>query len=818
MTGADGMLSGLRVIDLATERAEMAGRVFADLGAEVIKVEPAGGCRARFMPPFAGDGSEPASLYWASVGLGKRSVVLDIDAPRDVATLRRLIATADVLIESFDPGYLSARGLGYDQLKAEHRSLVYVSVTPYGQSGPRANEPAGELVIEAAAGRVTCQGDGDREPVPLGYPQTAFHAGVQAAADAVLALHERSNSGRGQHLDVSAQAVMVWTLLHATGYPALEPGTDAPGAGANRPIPAAGPLRSTVARALFEAADGWCTATLGLGELGAQTFQYLMDWAASESALDPEFHSPEWAGYRTGLVNGTLDFVHLEAACDQMWAFLKSKTKRELMDRAVRDQLFIAPVYSVADLLDDPQLAANNFWVDVEGRTHPGPFARLDRLPMRPARPAPAPGADQALLDDLVPRPPRVETRLPAQPRRPALEGIKVADFSWLGVGPITAKALADHGATVVRVESELRPEMLRALGPFAKGTPGLNRSQFYGNFNTSKLGMALNLARPEGRELALRLVDWADVVVESFRPGAMARLGLDYPALAKTRPGLIMYSTCIRGQEGPERTFPGTGAQGAALCGMASITGWPDRPPAAVHGAYTDVIVPRYGTALIVSALLERQRSGLGQHIDMAQVEPGIRFLEPLVLDYTVNGRVAGQSGQSSFYSCPRGVYRVRGGERFVALEVETAAQWRALRSLAPLDAFAGPAFDQLDHRAAHGADIDAALREWCRDHDGESLAARLAAAGVPAAVALYPSQLFADAQLRHRGFFVSLEHDEMGLVPYDGLATIFSETPGRLRKAAPCLGADTHTVLSGLLGLPEDEITRYAEMDILR
>ena len=171
-----GPLAGIRVVDLASERAELAGRLLADLGAEVIKVEPPGGVRARRLPPFDGK----RSLYWAAVGLGKRSVVFDLEAPEQRERLLALLAGADVLIESFDPGELEGLGLGYAALSARHPRLVYLSVTPYGQAGPLAGAPASELTIEAAGGLLGLQGDGDRPPIPLGLPQAAFHAGAQA--------------------------------------------------------------------------------------------------------------------------------------------------------------------------------------------------------------------------------------------------------------------------------------------------------------------------------------------------------------------------------------------------------------------------------------------------------------------------------------------------------------------------------------------------------------------------------------------------------------------------------------------------------------
>ena len=228
-------LSGIRVLDLTTARGEIAGRILADLGAEVLKIEPPEGCAARRMPPFEDgrEGDPDGSLYWAVYGRGKHSVTLDLASAEGRTQLRTLAAGADILLESFEPGHLAGLGLGYEDLSALNPALVYASITPYGQSGPDAHSPATELTIEAAGGLLSLTGDGDRAPVPVGYPQAGLHGGAQAAADAVVALCERDRSGLGQYLDVSMQACMVWTTMDANGFPP-NTGGDKPGFGDDR--------------------------------------------------------------------------------------------------------------------------------------------------------------------------------------------------------------------------------------------------------------------------------------------------------------------------------------------------------------------------------------------------------------------------------------------------------------------------------------------------------------------------------------------------------------------------------------------------------
>ncbi|MCX7065102.1 MAG: CoA transferase, partial [Proteobacteria bacterium] len=240
-------------------------------------------------------------------------------------------------------------------------------------------------------------------------------------------------------------------------------------------------------------------------------------------------------------------------------------------------------------------------------------------------------------------------------------------------------------GADVIHIESAVRTDVLRSLPPFKNNEPGIDRSQFFANFNTSKRGIRLELNEPNDLALARKIADWADVVVESFTPGTMGRYGLDYPVLAANRRDLIMLSTCMRGQTGPEAHYTGFGNQGAALAGLVAITGWPDRAPAGPWGAYTDFIAPRYGVAALTAALLHRDTSGDGQYIDMSQIEAGMQFLAPLLLDHSINGRVARASGNASVVACPHGTYRTGGIERYIAIGVATPEHWTALVRLVP-------------------------------------------------------------------------------------------------------------------------------------
>jgi crotonobetainyl-CoA:carnitine CoA-transferase CaiB-like acyl-CoA transferase len=727
-----GALAGVRVVDLSTDRAEMAGRVLADLGAHVVKVELAEGTPSRTRGPFAPDGR---SHYWSVYGRGKQSTVIDDwTDPR----LTTLIDAADILIESDDPGVMASLGLGYDALSQRNPGLVYVSVTPFGQHGPRAYEPATELTIEAAGGLTMLTGDGDRPPLPVGFPQAWLHAGVQAAADALIALHERDRSGRGQHVDVSAQACVVWTLMNAAAYPTMV-GKNPPGQCENRAAPkqiAPGVPGTT----LLPTSDGYVFIGIHIPLIGERLFERLVRWAEDEDAMPADLAAMDWTSWlRT--IAGDGGIAAFNAALTAVRAFVATKTKREIYLWGIENGGLVAPVNELADLLDDEHLEARSFWRNVDGYRSAGPFAVLSATPLAVDRPASSIGAHT--MPNWTPRSNPSPT--PERSGRPgAFHGLKVADFSWAGVGPIMGRALADHGATVVRVESATRLDALRTLPPFKDAKRGVNRSQFGAMYNTSKLGLALDLSSDDGRGVARRLADWADVVLESFTAGTVDRMGIGYQTLQATRGDLVMISTSMRGQTGPERRFAGFGNHGAALSGFVAITSWGDRPPAGPWGAYTDFISPRFGLAAIVAALRHRSVTGVGQHIDLSQTECGIQFLEPLVLAHQDH------PGLPLTLPLRAGVQSTGepGAERYVAVEGDARAE------------------------------------------------------------CLTPAGVLADAQLAHRGFWVTVDHDEIGPAPVEGMASIFSGSTAGPRWAGPVIGEHTYEVLHELLGYSDDEI----------
>ncbi len=806
-----GALSGIRVLDLCTPLAEATGRVLADLGAEVIKIEAPGGCAARFTAPFekGREGELDGSLFWRTYGLGKKSVVLDIDEPSDRERLLELVKGADIFIESSTPGEMKARGLDFEVLCAVNPSLLCASISPYGQTGPNARQPANDLILSAAGGLMNLQGDKDRPPVPVGYPDASHHGAVQAAADLVSALYSRHRDGRGQHLDVSCQAAVIWTLLFATGYPVLT-GDDQPASGAKRTEKQELVPGVTVPdRARCK--DGFVVMTLVLGEVGAKSFGSMMRWADECGAIEEDLAKHDWTGMFDLLMGGKITPPDIQRAYDQFIAFLATRTKAEVQQRALEGKWLIGPAWTTADLLGDTQLAARDFFRDVDGDTHPGPFVRLSETPIRFAG-APKLGCDQSLVTEAA-RTPSVPAQVSAAPRAKIFEGLKVADFAWVAALPLVSKDLANMGATVVKVESESHVDPLRMLPPWKDMAPNVDTGYTPANYNQSKLGLGLDLSQEAAREVALKLVDWADVVTESFTAGSAKRLGLDYETLRKRKPDLIMISSCMRGQTGPEAAYTGFGLQGAGLAGIVGLTGWPDRIPSGPWGAYTDFIAPRYALAAIAAALHHRDRTGEGQYIDQSQIESAIQFISPAVLDYTVNGRIAGLAGHDSERACPHAVFATEGLERYIAIAAETTAQWHALRGQVPgLSDFSSSELDAVSARIARKSELEAPLKAWCAEQEPFALAERLRQSGVPAYVVMRCTDLVEDPQLVARDHFIELDHSQLGRQRFDGPVTKFSGTPVVPRRAGPTMGENTFEVLTDVLGLSDDEVAQLA------
>jgi crotonobetainyl-CoA:carnitine CoA-transferase CaiB-like acyl-CoA transferase len=399
----------------------------------------------------------------------------------------------------------------------------------------------------------------------------------------------------------------------------------------------------------------------------------------------------------------------------------------------------------------------------------------------------------------------------------PALAGLRVIDFTWVGVGPLLTKFLADFGAEVIRIESPSHPDSLRYAPPFVAGQPGVERSGQFLNLNTSKYHVALNLNHPQGRVLACRLIAKADVVTENFTSRVMPRWRLGYEDLRRVKPDLVMLSLSMEGRTGPHREALGFGTVLQAAAGFAALTGWPDRPPSIPGVAYTDWTTPYFGLVALLAALDYRRRTGEGQYIDVSNLEVGVNCLETAVLDYTVNGRVQLRAGNEWMVgdlpaAAPHGAFRCQGVDRWCVISVGNDQEWRRFCDvLGHLPWTQEPRFSTQLGRVKHRHALDALIETWTCQYSAEAIMARLQAVGIAAGVVQNAADLACDPQLLHRGQSVYLDHPEVGEQRYDTPAFHLTASPAHLRPV-PMLGQHNAYVFKGLLGLSDEE---YAALD---
>ncbi len=783
------LLSSCRVLDLTDESGWVAGRVLADLGAVVVKVDP---------PDV-----DRSTTRWSAYNATKQQLQLDMTTPEGREYLDSLLTRTDILLETARPGDTSyGDALDPDRIATLCPGLVHVSLTPFGRAGPKSRWLASDLELMAAGGAMWLAGEPDREPMRVSEPQSPGWAGAAGALGALVALFERGVSGVGQHVDVSAQAAVIPALAHAPTFFDLlgEIPTRAGAFVTGRSVAGAR------FRAFWQCADGFINFILYGGPAGRRTNLRLVEWMMDRGHDPGPLASVDWEDFTpTDLTQDAVDVLEAPIA-----KFFIGITKREFLEEAARREILGYPVSTMADIAADPQLEAREYWHELPtgehgaAERHCGAFVRVDgeRLRVGPGRRL---SRSEAL--ELLSAP---GTGVPAssiEPASSALGGVNVVVFGGYAAGPHIGKMLANFGATVVHVESRSRPDGFRLeYPPFKDRRPGINRGGCFAYFNDSKLGVTLDLKNPAGKDLARRLLAWTDIVVENMRPGVMDRLGLGYEAGRALNPGLIMISTCNMGRTGPRAHTPGFGSQLSALAGFCGLTGEPGGPPMLLYGPYIDFIASTLGAAAVLGALERRRVTGGGAWVDMAQYEAGLLFMAGALLDHERHGVVASRRGNRSDRAFPHGAFRCDDGA-WVALSCWSDGQLARLAETIGEPGLTGHRDPAAVGKRAGREAIDDAIAKWASDRDADDVASTLQQAGVPASVVATVTDLFADRQLAHRGTWRRMPHPEIGPItcyfpPFD-----LSRTPGEVTRAAPLLGEHNDDVFRDVLGLSDDE-----------
>jgi len=398
------------------------------------------------------------------------------------------------------------------------------------------------------------------------------------------------------------------------------------------------------------------------------------------------------------------------------------------------------------------------------------------------------------------------------------LEGVRVADFTWVWTGPTTTKVLADFGATVFKIESEARWDVWRIQPPWKDDKQGVNRGAIFNCINTSKNSVTLDLSHPKAKEVAKKFVAWADVVTDNFAGGAMERMGLGYEVLKEIKPDIIMMSSALMGQTGPWHDSPGYGDQLSAISGLHEIAGWPDRRPGEI-GFYTDFIAPRFNALTILAALDYRRRTGKGQYLDVAQHQAGVQYVTPSLLDYGVNGRVATRQGNYDEHAAPHGSYPCKGEDRWCVIAVSTDEEWVRFCSVVGNPEWTkDPKFTTLEDRQKNSEELDQHVASWTTERTDEEVMTTLQEAGVPAGrINDSRDHMDNNPQMQFREFYQPREHPEVGTYRPPRQPCVLSKSPCEIKRA-PLMGEHTETALKEIIGLSDEEIEELVIEDVLR
>ncbi len=804
------MLSPYRVLDFTDARAHLAGKILGDLGADVVKVEPPGGDPLRHLGPFLhGDPGPERSLRWLAGNTSKRGVVVDLADPAGRARTLALADEADVLLESFAPGAMDELGLGYEALAARNPRLVYCAITPFGRTGPRALAAAHDLGVVAMGGNASMTGEPDGPPTRCSMPTSSHHASPTAALAICMALYARARTGRGQLVDVSMQECQLGTLLSGAGQYALT------GRAGKR---TGGHLGRT--REIWPARDGQISFGLRGGPARIPNLIATVEYM-DESGMAPEWlRDYDWTRYSPITVSDE-ELARIEEA---FAAFFATKTMGELYREALERRILLAPCNDAREILAQEQLRSRDLFAEIDYPElgtrieHPDFFAKLSdgavgsRVGIRSRAPRLGEHDDTPWArprEALVRAGDAVHSDV--DPGGGCFDGLRVLELGAGAAGPVATGYLAEQGAHVIRIESAARPDFLRMLHLTTenRNEPDiLEKAPMFVLLNPDKDSLTLNMKEPRAVEIVKRLATWADVVSENFAPGVMARFGLDAATLRAGNPRLIVVSGCLFGQTGPQRAYPGFGGQGSAIAGFNHLTGRPDGPAHGPYATITDSLAPRYVATAIAAALLERDRSGRGQVIDVSQIETGVYSLSEVIVRFSANGEVEGRRGNRNEWAAPHGVYPCRGEDRWIAIEVLDDEAWQRL-----VEAMGRPGWVDDSHAGTAGrlADverIDRELAAWTADFEARELMETLQAAGVEACAVQDFADLQDDPQLAHRGHFVELEHPHLGKLRFERSGFRLSESPGRIERPGPTLGQHNREILGGILGLRDDEI----------
>ena len=777
-------LGALRVLDFTFGIAgAYCTKLLADAGADVIKIEPPEGDPWR---NWSAGGATPdpdrGGALFRFLHHGTRSV---LGRPGD-AHVEELINGADIVVEGFAAEVFDAL-----DIPTRWPGLVWMAVTPYGRTGPLAESPSTEFIIQAESGGLVGRGGPQQVPIMAGGRTSEWVAGTFAAVAVTAAALRAQRDGHGEHVDFSIAETM---SIAGGGY-------------AHYGYALSGSPPITKAQRTFEtpsiepSGDGYVGFTTNSRQ---QLNDFLLlierpDLLGDEQLATAAGRQARWDEWNRAVHDWT-----------------GRHSSAEIVAGASDLRIPVAPVHNGADILDFPHFAARQVFIDDPTGTFKMPRRpwRLDDADPPPPGPSPRLGEHTggiAARRSARPAPPRGERRLP-------LEGVRVVDLTAWWAGPVASGLIAALGAEVIHVESVSRPDGMRMTGAaLGMEGPWWERSSHYLCSNTNKHGITLDLTTPEGLGLLEQLIARSDVVIENFTPRVMANFGLGRDAIAKLNDQAILVRMPAFGLSGPWRDNTGFAQTMEQVTGMAWVTGHRDDQPRIQRGP-SDPNAGMHAAFALLVALAERERTGRGCHLEVTMVEGALNAAAELVIEYTAYGNLLERDGNRSPNAAPQGCYACAGFDQWLAVSVETDGQWRGLcRALGQEEWAQDPNLATVAGRRAHHDALDAGLGAWAAGRKAADAAAALAGEGVPAVVGREPRLLADSPQLRSRRYFEEIDHPVVGRRATPTVPFRYASVERWLRCAAPTLGQHNREILGGLLGCSDEELLRLEAAGII-
>ena len=783
-------LTGVRVVDQADEKGELAGRLLADLGADVVRIEPPEGGRSRRLGPFAGDDS----LYFAARNSNKRGAVIDMATEAGRADLLDLLAGADIWINTARPGELAAVGLDPDDVVTRFPQLVATSITDFGLTGPYRDYVATDPVMVAMAWMLFRAGVPERPPV-LPPGSLAYDiAGVSGAFASLTGLLQRLRTGRGLHIDLSVMESVAqttdWGLASSSVISQMGSYSQIrSGGGQIYPIVAC--------------KDGWVRPSI----VTKAEWRKMRAWLGEPDLLQDDHWDASSA--RIEIYHDVLEPMLLELFQDM--------TMIEASEEGQRRRIPITPLLRPRDVLEADHYDVLGTFTSAEiadGTKAPvaSGFFLFDDQRVGYRTPAPAPTTER-------PATPWPESRIDGAPEFGddvavgPFAGVRVLDFGVAGAAPEIARLLGEYGADVIRVESPHRPDLFRQMG----GPMGI--SPVFASSSRTKRSFGVDFREPEGVALVKCLAAQAHVVVENLPPGTMDGFGLSWDELRVANPSLVMISSQTMGSRGPWKQWRGYGANTQPPGGMTYLWSFPDADaPVGSNVAFPDHVVGRLGAAAAAALLIAGERRSSGTHVEIVQSEVAINLLSQLFSKEALDPGSVGPVGNRSDQGAPWGVYPCAGEQRWCAITCRDDTDWQQLRLALGSPAWAEtPEFDRVDGRRARHDELDDGITAWTSERTDRAVMEHLQSFGVPAGMMMYVGDTPTDPHMLARGYVLELDQPGVGPMLLEGPGFHSNQLTGPITTPAPRLGQHTRDIATHILGLEDDEVTRLIQAGVL-